>query len=306
MRRAHAGVIATVNLRFPAYGPATQVAKRWIAAHMLSLHFNGEVIELLMAYLFLHPGAFEPPTSREVAFVRFLDLLASHPWNVLPLFVDPAVEEDGDARITADAMQELEKNMDEPDAPSMCIWTPYDSSGDVWTRNWTRRCGFKTRAGSRVERRRASQSDLAGPQRRGRERCEKRRARCAARRRRRLGDAFHAGADALRHRAQAAQSVVTFPGTCFVHPETDQTTTRQGARGRRRRPLGGGARGTSAGFSSRRCPRRCSAAARTKRARRCSSALILFGASSGKLRGDSEARRFCSLTSMEAISSAWP
>ena len=97
---AHAGVIATVNLRFPAYGPATQVAKRWIAAHMLSLHFNGEVIELLMAYLFLHPGAFEPPTSREVAFVRFLDLLASHPWNVLPLFVDPAVEEDGDARIT--------------------------------------------------------------------------------------------------------------------------------------------------------------------------------------------------------------
>ena len=131
---AHAGVIATVNLRFPAYGPATQVAERWIAAHMLSLHFNGEVIELLMAYLFLHPGAFEPPTSREVAFVRFLDLLASHPWNVLPLFVDPAVEEDGDARITADAMQELEKNMDEPDAPSMCIWTPYDSSGDVWTR----------------------------------------------------------------------------------------------------------------------------------------------------------------------------
>ena len=79
---AHAGVIATVNLRFPAYGPATQVAKRWIAAHMLSLHFNGEVIELLMAYLFLHPGAFEPPTSREVAFVRFLDAFASHPWNV--------------------------------------------------------------------------------------------------------------------------------------------------------------------------------------------------------------------------------
>jgi U3 small nucleolar RNA-associated protein 22 len=23
--------------------------------------------------------------------------------------------------------------MDEPDAPSMCVWTPYDSSGDVWT-----------------------------------------------------------------------------------------------------------------------------------------------------------------------------
>ena len=130
---AHAGVIATVNLRFPAYGPATQVAKRWIAAHMLSPHFKGETIELLMAHLFLHPGAFEPPTSREVAFVRFLDLLASHPWNVLPLFVDPAVEEDGDEGITGDEMQEVEKKMDDPDAPSMCIWTPYDSAGDVWT-----------------------------------------------------------------------------------------------------------------------------------------------------------------------------
>mmetsp|Transcript_9416 Transcript_9416/g.39978 ORF Transcript_9416/g.39978 Transcript_9416/m.39978 type:complete len:273 (-) Transcript_9416:298-1116(-) len=106
----------------------------------------------------------------------------------------------------------------------------------------TRRCGFKTRAGSRVERRRASQSDFAGPQRHGRERCEKRRARRAARRRRRLGVALHAGADALRHRAQAAQSVVAFPGTRFIHPEADQTTTRQGARGRRRRAPGGGAR----------------------------------------------------------------
>jgi U3 small nucleolar RNA-associated protein 22 len=30
-------------------------------------------------------------------------------------------------------MQEVEKKMDDPDAPSMCIWTPYDSAGDVWT-----------------------------------------------------------------------------------------------------------------------------------------------------------------------------
>eukprot|EP00227_Mantoniella_beaufortii_P013523 CAMPEP_0197574888 /NCGR_PEP_ID=MMETSP1326-20131121/474_1 /TAXON_ID=1155430 /ORGANISM="Genus nov. species nov., Strain RCC2288" /LENGTH=1092 /DNA_ID=CAMNT_0043137551 /DNA_START=191 /DNA_END=3466 /DNA_ORIENTATION=+ len=125
---AHSGVIATVSARFPAYGPATQVAKRWISAHMLSSHMGDEVIELLVGYLFLHPGAAEPPTSREVAFFRFLDLLASHPWGVLPLFVDPEDE------VTLESMHELEKKMDDPDAPAMCISTPYDSSGDLWTR----------------------------------------------------------------------------------------------------------------------------------------------------------------------------
>lgn len=125
---AHAGVTATISARFPAYGPATQVAKRWISTHMLSPHIRDEVVELLVGYLFLHPGAVEPPTSREVAFVRFLDLLASHPWGVLPLFVDP------DDEVTMESMQELEKKMDLPEAASMCISTPYDPEGDTWTR----------------------------------------------------------------------------------------------------------------------------------------------------------------------------
>jgi U3 small nucleolar RNA-associated protein 22 len=94
---------------------------------MLSSYIGDEIVELLVGYLFLHPGAVEPPTSREVAFVRFLDLLASHPWNVLPLFLDP------DNEVTLEGMQELEKKMDDPDAPAMCIYTPYDSSGAVWT-----------------------------------------------------------------------------------------------------------------------------------------------------------------------------
>lgn len=125
---SHAGVIAIISARFQAYGPATQAAKRWISGHMLSSHVCDEIVELLVGYLFLHPGAVEPPMSREVAFVRFLDLLASHPWGVLPLFVDP------DDEVTMDGMQELEKKMDDPDAPAMCISTPYDSEGDLWTR----------------------------------------------------------------------------------------------------------------------------------------------------------------------------
>jgi len=32
---------------------------------MLSSHIGDEILELLVGYLFLHPGAAEPPTSRE-------------------------------------------------------------------------------------------------------------------------------------------------------------------------------------------------------------------------------------------------
>ena len=52
---AHAAVIATLSARFPVYGAATQVAKRWISSHMLA-HIRDEVVELIMGYLFLHPG----------------------------------------------------------------------------------------------------------------------------------------------------------------------------------------------------------------------------------------------------------
>lgn len=129
MRAAHAGIVATIAARFPVFGPAVQVAKRWIAGHMLSPHLVDDVVELLVGYLFLHPGSALPPTSREVAFLRFLDLLACHPWNVLPLFVDPEEE------VTSEIMQTLEKKMDDPHSPAMCIWTPYDGDGDVWTHN---------------------------------------------------------------------------------------------------------------------------------------------------------------------------
>ena len=57
---AHAGVIATVNLRFPAYGPATQVAKRWIAAHVIAAlqrrgHRAFDGVSLLAPWCFRAP-----------------------------------------------------------------------------------------------------------------------------------------------------------------------------------------------------------------------------------------------------------
>ena len=120
-RTPHAGRAVRLELD-PAAG--VEAADR---VHQAEQPGADEVVELMVGYLFLHPGAAEPPTSREVAFVRFLDLIASHPWGELPLFIDPEEE------TTAEIMQALEKKMDSPEAPSMCIWTPYDGDGDAFT-----------------------------------------------------------------------------------------------------------------------------------------------------------------------------
>ena len=85
----HAMLLASISSRFPTFAIAVQIAKRWIASHMFSPHVADEIIELLVAKVFCHPGGLSPPNSREVAFARFLELLCTHPFGILPLVLDP-------------------------------------------------------------------------------------------------------------------------------------------------------------------------------------------------------------------------
>ena len=85
----HAMLLASISSRFPTFAIAVQIAKRWIASHMFSPHVPDEIIELLVAKVFCHPGGLSPPNSREVAFARFLELLCTHPFGILPLVLDP-------------------------------------------------------------------------------------------------------------------------------------------------------------------------------------------------------------------------
>ena len=84
----HAMLIAAISARFPTFAIAVQIAKRWIASQMFSPHIPDEIVELLVAKLFCHPGGLSPPNSRECAFVRFLELISSHPFSVLPIVLD--------------------------------------------------------------------------------------------------------------------------------------------------------------------------------------------------------------------------
>jgi len=107
----HAMLLASISSRFPTFAIAVQIAKRWIASHMFSPHIPDEIIELLVAKVFCHPGGLSPPNSREVAFARFLELLCTHPFGILPLVLDP--ESSGgqtgeDCAVSRDAIKRAE------------------------------------------------------------------------------------------------------------------------------------------------------------------------------------------------------
>ena len=95
--------ITRLQTQFSAYGPGTRLCKRWVSAHLLTNHIPEEVIELLVAFLFLHPAPFTVPGLDPVyniinyynyhrtpccVFLRFLSLLVSHDWSHDPLIIN--------------------------------------------------------------------------------------------------------------------------------------------------------------------------------------------------------------------------
>ena len=43
------------------FSGVSRLAKRWLSCQMLLDHYNEEAIDLLCAYLFVHPAPFEAP-----------------------------------------------------------------------------------------------------------------------------------------------------------------------------------------------------------------------------------------------------
>jgi len=84
----HARAIHSLHTSNVVYGPAVRLAKRFISSQMLSVQVGEELVELLMAHVFLHPGRYPAPQSSWTAFLRFLQLLAQHDWEFVPLVVN--------------------------------------------------------------------------------------------------------------------------------------------------------------------------------------------------------------------------
>ena len=83
----HHGALAPLHHRYPSYSSATRLLKRWIAVHMLGLVVSTEVVEIIMAKVYLDPASLDAPSSAVNGFIRAIELLASWDWRSEPLYV---------------------------------------------------------------------------------------------------------------------------------------------------------------------------------------------------------------------------
>ncbi|GAA5928290.1 rRNA-processing protein UTP22 [Sporobolomyces koalae] len=84
----HHAAISTLQNHFTSYSHTIRLVKRWFAAHMLSNHFSQEIVELVVASVFLDATSpYEAPQSGATGFARVMERLASWKWRDEPLYV---------------------------------------------------------------------------------------------------------------------------------------------------------------------------------------------------------------------------
>uniref|UniRef100_A0A8C8AGU2 Nucleolar protein 6 n=1 Tax=Otus sunia TaxID=257818 RepID=A0A8C8AGU2_9STRI len=111
----------------PVFGSTCRLAKRWVSAQLLSNNISEECVDLLVAFLFLHPAPFTPPSSPQVGFLRFLDLLATFDWKNNPLIVNLNAGLTGEQAIKNRFVAARSR------LPVMFIATPKDQWSSMWT-----------------------------------------------------------------------------------------------------------------------------------------------------------------------------
>ncbi|XP_014489067.1 PREDICTED: nucleolar protein 6 [Dinoponera quadriceps] len=115
----------------PSFGPACCIAKRWLSAQLLDdAHIPNIVVELLMASVYLTPEPYKPPQMPQVAFLRFLEVVARAPWNTDPIIVNFNDE------MTHEEISAVETLFGtvRSSLPPLFISTPYDQQKSLWTR----------------------------------------------------------------------------------------------------------------------------------------------------------------------------
>ncbi|NXP62701.1 NOL6 protein, partial [Chloropsis cyanopogon] len=114
----------------PVFGSTSRLAKRWISAQLLSDSISEECVDLLVAFLFLHPAPFTPPSSPQVGFLRFLSLLATFDWKNNPLIVNLNTGlTDSDCTEIKNKFAAARSRL-----PVMFLATPKDQWSSMWTR----------------------------------------------------------------------------------------------------------------------------------------------------------------------------
>ena len=83
----HHLAIVSLHHKFNAYSKTVRLVSRWINAHLLGNHVPHEIIELLVAKVFIDPGAYNVPSTSGLGFLRTVMLLTEWKWKSEPLIV---------------------------------------------------------------------------------------------------------------------------------------------------------------------------------------------------------------------------
>ncbi|GAA5842510.1 hypothetical protein JCM11251_004894 [Rhodosporidiobolus azoricus] len=84
----HHAAFANLQHHFTSYSHTVRLFKRWVSAHMLSSHFSDEVLELVVASVFLDSTTpYDPPSSGATGFARVMDRISRWNWRDEPLLV---------------------------------------------------------------------------------------------------------------------------------------------------------------------------------------------------------------------------
>ncbi|CAL1685523.1 unnamed protein product [Lasius platythorax] len=115
----------------PSFGPACCLAKRWLSAQLLdNTHISEVVVELLMASVYLTPEPYKSAQMPQVAFLRFLEVIARAHWNTDPVIVN------FNGEMTNEEISAVETlfNTTRASLPPLFISTPYDQQKSLWTK----------------------------------------------------------------------------------------------------------------------------------------------------------------------------
>ncbi|KAL0143283.1 Nrap protein [Mucor lusitanicus] len=133
-KQTHTFYVQAMCAKYTAYSSTVRLAKRWFGAHLLSPHVSDEMVELLVAHVFLESQPWVAPVSTFAAFARVLGLLATWDWQNTPLIVDIEGElTTKDREEIVSQFNQHRRTNPQMSVGAMTIATAKDHSGHRWT-----------------------------------------------------------------------------------------------------------------------------------------------------------------------------
>ncbi|KAI5283380.1 hypothetical protein KEM54_002173, partial [Ascosphaera aggregata] len=132
----HTLAFRTLCTRYPLLSPTIRIFKRWASAHLLSPYFHEELLELLVAHVFLETAPWGLPASAISGFFRTLHFVSRWDWQYAPVIVNLNAELDDTALGEIKTKFEAWRNVDPAmNSVSLFVASNLDRDGVIWTQS---------------------------------------------------------------------------------------------------------------------------------------------------------------------------